>query len=102
MSGERLIEDDRLYELKRKAYDTEADAEMSLRAEGGPFQLLDEPEEGGTLRVDDIGEDYLALAGFKQVDTGEFAAYFRMDLEEARELAAALNAAVDLCEEVDN
>jgi len=93
---------EKVRKLKRKAYDTEASGEMSLRAEGGVFQLRDELEDGATIGVDDIGEDYLAIAAVKEAGSGEFASYFRMDLEEARDLAASLNAAVDLCEEVED
>ncbi len=95
--------DEELQRLKRRAYDTEASAKMSLRAECGAFQLREEREDGATVRVDDITDEYLALVAFKDDGgSGDSAAYMQIDFDEARELASALEAAADLHEEVEN
>lgn len=92
---------DKVHRLKRKAYDTEAEPEMTSTAECGGFRFDDELEEGATLRVDDITDDYVALVGFKGDGVPrESSAYFQLDFDDARDLAAALEAAVDLHEEV--
>jgi len=91
----------KLQRLKRRAYDTEASAKMSLRAECGGFQLKEEREGGATVRVDDITDEYLALVAFKDDgSSGDSAAYMQIDFDEARELASALEAAADLHEGV--
>lgn len=92
---------DKVHRLKEQAYGPEPSAKMSLRAESGGFRLDDELEDGATVRVDDISDDYLALVAFKDDGgPGDSSAYLQLDIDEARELAGALTAAADLHEEV--
>ncbi len=92
---------EKVQRLRDQTYGSEPSAKMSLRAECGGFQLHEEREDGATIRVDDIGDDYVALAAFKD-DGGpeDSCAYIQLDIDEARELSGALTAAADLHEEV--